>query len=134
MPALSAPARYCNCLASMLPASMSGTTRMSACPATGETMCLVRAASRLMALSKASGPSISPPVIWPRSAILHSMAASTVACMSGLTVSTAARMATLGSGTPSTCANSIAFCTMSAFSRTVGAMLTAASVTNSMRG
>ena len=36
------------------------------------------AASGLMALSKASGPSSSPPVIWPRSAILHSAAASIV--------------------------------------------------------
>ena len=48
-----------------------------------------------MALSKASGPSTMPPVIWPRSAILHSVAASMVDCISGLTVSTAASIATL---------------------------------------
>ena len=41
-------------------------------------MPLIRAASGSMALSKASGPSSRPPVIWPRSAILHSAAASIV--------------------------------------------------------
>ena len=41
-------------------------------------MPLMRAASGSMALSKASGPSSRPPVIWPRSAILHSAAASMV--------------------------------------------------------
>ena len=71
-------ARYSSCLASMLPASRSGTTKMSAWPATGETMPLVLAASSETALSKASGPSRMPPVIWPRSAILHSAAASIV--------------------------------------------------------
>ena len=101
MPALSAPARYCSCLATMLPASRSGTSRMSAWPATGETIFLIRAASSLIALSKASGPSSRPPVIWPRSAILHSVAASTVDGISGLTVSTAARIATLGCSMPS---------------------------------
>jgi hypothetical protein len=33
---------------------------------------------QVIALSKASGPSSRPPVIWPRSAILHSAAASSV--------------------------------------------------------
>ena len=51
----------------MFPASRSGATRMSASPATCEAMPLVLAASRLMALSMASGPSSScagdlPPV------------------------------------------------------------------------
>ena len=59
-------------------------------------MPLMRAASGLIALSKASGPSSSPPVIWPRSAILHSAAASMVEGMVGVTVSTAERMATFG--------------------------------------
>ena len=86
----------------MLPLSRSGTTSTSACPATGEAMPLVRAAVIDTALSKASGPSSTPPVIWPRSAILHSAAASSVAGIAGLTVSTAARMATLGSATPMT--------------------------------
>ena len=42
-------------------------------------MPLILAASLLMALSNASGPSSRPPVICPRSAILHSAAASSVA-------------------------------------------------------
>ena len=134
MPALSAPARYCSCLAIMLPASRSGASRMLARPATLDSIFLVRAASSLTALSKASGPSSKPPVIWPRSAILHRIAASTVLCMSGLTVSTAARMATRGSSMPSTCASSMAFCAMSALSRAFGATLMAASVISSMRG
>ena len=41
-------------------------------------MPLILAASGSMALSKASGPSRTPPVIWPRSAILQSAAASIV--------------------------------------------------------
>ena len=64
-------------------------------------MPLMRAASGLIALSKASGPSSSPPVIWPRSAILHSAAASMVEGMVGVTVSTAERMATFGVPSPS---------------------------------
>ena len=78
MPAASAPARNDRLLASMLPASRSGTISTLARPATGETMCLIAAASGLMALSSASGPSSTAPVIWPRSAILHSAAASIV--------------------------------------------------------
>ena len=78
-PALSALARKLSCLASMLPASRSGTRRMSGSPATFDVMPFTRAASRLMALSNASGPSSRPPVIWPRSAILQSAAASMVA-------------------------------------------------------
>ena len=39
-------------------------------------------------------------MIWPRSAILHRAAASSVAVIFGLTVSTAERMATLGRATP----------------------------------
>src|SRR5258706_5726599 len=70
MPAASALARNDRFLASMLPASRSGTTRIWARPATSEWMPLMRAASRSMALSNASGPSRMPPVIWPRSAIL----------------------------------------------------------------
>ena len=65
-------------------------------PATGELIFLVRAASTLMALSKASGPSRIPPVIWPRSAILQRAAASMVEGIFEVTVSTAERMATLG--------------------------------------
>ena len=49
-----------------------------------------------MALSNASGPSSMPPVICPRSAILQSAAASIVAGIFELTVSTAARIATFG--------------------------------------
>ena len=91
-------ARKVSCLASMLPASRSGTSRMSARPATGETMPFSAAAASLTALSKASGPSSTPPVIWPRSAILHSAAASSVEGIRALTISTAARIATRGCG------------------------------------
>ena len=84
----------------MLPASRSGTTRMSATPATGETMPFSAAASGLIALSNASGPSSTPPVICPRSAILHSAAASMVEGMRGVTVSTADRIATRGAAIP----------------------------------
>ena len=93
---------------------------MSALPATGETIFFVRAASSLMALSKASGPSSTPPVIWPRSAILQRAAASSVDWIFGFTVSTAERIATFGSATPRTCARSIAFCTISTLSSSVG--------------
>ena len=72
---------------------------------------LIFAASRLMALSKASGPSSSPPLIWPRSAILQSAAASSVAGIFEFTVSTAARIATFGRSTPNDRARSIAFWT-----------------------
>ena len=92
-------------------------------------MPLIRAASVLMALSNASGPSRMPPVICPRSAILHSAAASIVAGIFELTVSTAARIATFGRATPSDTARSIAFWQMSTLSSSVGAMLIAASVT-----
>ncbi len=102
---------------------------MSGSPATFESMPLVRAASRLIALSKASGPSSSAPRICPRSAILHSAAASSVAGIFEFTVSTAARIATLGCSTPSDRARSIAFWQMSTLSSSVGAMLIAASVT-----
>jgi len=68
MPAASAPARYCSCFATMLPASRSGTSRISACRRPAKRMCLVRAASAEIALSNPSGPSSTPPTIWPRSA------------------------------------------------------------------
>src|SRR5208337_2825206 len=95
-PAASALARNVRFLASMLPASRSGTTRICACPATADLMPLISAACGLTALSKASGPSRRPPVICPRSAILQSAAASMVDGIFGVTVSTAERMATRG--------------------------------------
>ena len=58
------------------------------------------AASLLIALSKARGPSRIPPLICPRSAILQSAAASIVAGIFEVTVSTAARIATLGFSDP----------------------------------
>src|SRR5262249_46579336 len=70
MPAESALASRLRFLASILPASRPGTTRICACPATFELIPLMRAALGSMALSKASGPSRSAPVICPRSAIL----------------------------------------------------------------
>ena len=81
-----------------------------------------------MALSKAKGPSSRAPVICLRSAILHKAAASMVDCISGDTVSTAAKIATLGSATPRICATSMAFWVMSALSCSEGRMLSAASV------
>ncbi len=66
-------------------------------------------------------------MIWPRSAILHSAAASTVEGIFGLTVSTADKIATRTSAKRSAWPRSIAFCTMSILSSSVGAMLTAAS-------
>src|SRR5262249_32898787 len=75
MPADCASPRYSSCLASMLPDSRSGTTRTSACPATGDSTPLIFAASSEIALSNASGPSTIPPGICLRSAILHSPAA-----------------------------------------------------------
>src|SRR5476649_2310246 len=133
-PALAASPMYSSCLASILPLSRSGTTSTSARPATSETMPLTRAAAAETALSKASGPSSTAPVIWPRSAILHSAAASSVAAMRGLMVSTAARMATRGVATPMACASSMALRTMSALSARLGAMLMAASVRMKGRG
>ena len=69
------------------------------------------------------------PVICLRSAILHKAAASMVEGTLGLTVSIAERMATRTSCAPSACARSMAFCTMSTLSSSVGAMFTAASDT-----
>jgi hypothetical protein len=134
IPAASAPAMYCSCFASMLPASRSGTSRISALPATFDTMPLVRAACSEIALSNASGPSSTPPVICPRSAILHSAAACSVDSIFGLIVSTADRIATCGVAMPRMIARSIAFCAMSTLSSSVGAMLMAASVTSRRRG
>ena len=82
---------------------------MSASPATGELMCLMTAASRLIALSSANGPSNTAPVIWPRSDILHRAAASMVDGIFDVTVSTADKIATFGTAIRNACANSIAF-------------------------
>ncbi|KKJ05188.1 hypothetical protein XF14_17850 [Burkholderia gladioli] len=128
MPALAAPPRYSSCLASRLPASMSGTTSTSARPATAESMPLSRAARLETALSKASGPSTIAPTIWPRSAIFASAAASSVERIAGFTVSIALSTATRGQGRPSAWARSTAFCVIAAFWARSGAMLTAASV------
>ena len=96
MPAASAFERKTRFLASMLPASRSGTTRICALPATADLMPLILAASGSIALSNASGPSRMPPVICPRSAILQSAAASMVDGIFEVTVSTAERIATRG--------------------------------------
>ena len=117
----------------MLPLSRSGTTRMSAWPVTGETSFLILAALTLTAVSKASGPSRMPPVIWPRSAILHRAAASSVDLILGFTVSTAESSATFGSGMPRAWARSMAFCTMWTLSSSSGVMLIAASVMSRVR-
>ena len=107
---------------------------MFARPATGDAIFLIAAASGLIALSSASGPSRTAPVIWPRSAILHRAAASIVEGTFAVTVSIALRIATRTSSTPIACARSIAFWMMSTFASRSGAMLTAASVTISGSG
>ena len=103
---------------------------MSGSPATADAMPLICAASLLIALSNASGPSSRPPVIWPRSAILHSAAASIVAGIFDVDrldggedrdLRLRRRRASI--------ARSIAFWQMSTLSSSVGAMLIAASVT-----
>ena len=91
----------------------------------------MRAASGLMALSSANGPSSTPPAIWPRSAILHSAAASMVLGMLGVTCSTADRIATRGSPRPRPWCRSITLRMMSALVSRSGKMLMAASVMNS---
>jgi hypothetical protein len=77
------------------------------------------------------GPSRIPPLICPRSAILHSAAASMVAGIFDVTVSTAARIATFGLSRPREAERSIAFWQISALSSSAGKMLIAASVTMS---
>src|SRR6056297_196008 len=132
-PAASASARWINCLAIMLPLSRFGATRISARPATSDSIPLAATASGEMALSKANGPSTSPPVIWPRSCILQIEAASRVDGSLAVTVSTADKSAARGISMPSAMARSSAFCTISASAGRSGAMLIAASVMNSMR-
>ena len=73
-----------------------------------------------------------PPVIWPRSAILHSAAASMVDGILDVTVSTAERMATRGVPSPTGVKRSTAFCTMSRLASRSGKILIAASVINSV--
>ena len=70
-------------------ASIFGTASASAAPATGESMCLIRAAAGSTAASRSSGPSTMPPTICGRSAIFDRIAPSIVAGMRVRTVSTA---------------------------------------------
>src|SRR4029077_13925275 len=63
MPAASAPARNDRLLANIVRAWRPATPTTFARPATGETISLIAAASSLIALSSASGPSSTPPVI-----------------------------------------------------------------------
>ena len=81
----------------------------------------------------ARGPSTTAPGKAPRSAILHRQAASTVACILGFTVSTAARQAALGVSMPRARATSMALRRISAFSVRVGAMFRPPSVLMSSR-
>ena len=135
MPAASAPARNDRLLASMLPASRSGTTSTLARPATGESIFLICAASRLIALSSASGPS--------RMRAGDLAAVGHLAQRRGLDRRGHLRVDRLHRRQDrdahlrrrrSACARSIAFCTMSTLSSSVGAMLTAASVMISASG
>ena len=108
--------------------------RTSAWPATADLRWALRAATMEMALSMPSGPSITAPVIWPRSAILQSAAASSVVRIFGVTVSMPARIATFGSAMPIMCAKSIAFCTISTLCSSVGSMFTIMSLMMIGRG
>ena len=92
----------------------SGTSRISASPATLDSIFLMRAATLLIALSIASGPSSSPPV---SAAIGHFAQRRGIGGRwhLALTVSTAARIATFGVSTPSARARSMAFCAMCTF-------------------
>ena len=74
----------------------------------------IAAASGLIALSSASGPSSSPPVICPRSAILHKAAASRVAILSA--------METVNPKVPSTI-EAAALCKMADRGQITGAVL-----------
>src|SRR3984893_9176618 len=65
IPAASALARKVRFLASMFPASRSGTTRICARPATGDLMPLISAACGSITLWNASGPSRSAPGTLP---------------------------------------------------------------------
>jgi len=67
------------------------------------------AAWRLIALSNAKGPPTTAPEICPRSVILQRLAASVVAGIVEVTVSTAARIAIFGFSGPNEIARSIAF-------------------------
>ena len=73
-------------------------------------------------------------MICPRSAILHSAAASIVDGIFDVTVSTAERIATRGVPRPICVNRSIAFWTMSRLVSRSGAILIAASVTNRVSG
>jgi hypothetical protein len=97
MPEVSASARYSSCLASMLPDSMSGTSRMSAWPATADLMPLVRAATTRngvvegqRAVEQAAGDLAAVGHLAQRGGVERGLHLE-------LTVSTAARIATLGS-------------------------------------
>ena len=61
----------------LIDCSLSGATSTSARPATSDVIFFIAAASRLTALSNASGPSNKPPAIRPLSVILQRAAAST---------------------------------------------------------
>ena len=89
---------------------------------------------RETASSKASGPSTTPPVICPRCAMTVSAAASSEERNLGMTISVEERIATRGRAMPSARARSIAFCTMSRLTSSVGAMVSAPSVSSRGRG
>ena len=100
-PAPSAWLMKASCLASMLPASIPGHDEdVGPSGHVGPSRPLVRAAARSTALSIASGPSTRPPLIWPRSAIFDSSAASIDDWIAGFTVSTAESTPTRGVSIP----------------------------------
>src|SRR5450756_1156458 len=107
---------------SRLPASMSGTMRMSALPTTGPLRPLMAAERSEMALSSARGPSTTHPLICPRSHIRAMIAASSVQGILSVTISTAANTATLGFSYPSLWYTFTVFLMASTFSSSVGAI------------
>ena len=131
-------AEECECLAAI--ARVQATGEATLCTRCGETLApterpshvgLARSARVQVADGDVLRPSSTPPVIWPRSAILHSAAASMVEGIFEVTVSTADSTATFGRSMPRSRARSMAFWQMSTLSSRVGKMLTAASVTRS---
>ena len=93
-------AKYVVPFANIFPDSISGQTKISACPATGDSIPLIFAASRLTALSNARGPSMTQPLICPLSYIFVMIAASFVEDRPRITVSTAESSATFGFSLP----------------------------------
>ena len=107
--AIGFPPMYSTDFPSRFPETISGVIRISASPATSETMPFFSAAYWESALSNANGPSIMHPFIWPLSHIFLMIAAFTVSGISIFTTSTAQSSATFGILFPNLFATETAF-------------------------